>query len=203
MAENPVITCPECNKKFKAKGDLQGKKVRCPFCKEAFSVGGDRAAAAAPAKAKAAAAAAADSANPPDDIDPYKASDQDLRPRCPNCANEMANKDATICLFCGYNTLTREWGKTVKTVGHTPGQILLHLLPGLLVLSFILCMLMFMLYYCLVLPNQVADSWLWFLDAESLRMWLAIIGMGVVWGSGMYCYKRFFIEPLPPEIKVE
>ena len=32
-------------------------------------------------------------------------------PRCPNCTSEMGAHDI-ICLSCGYNTLTREWGKT-------------------------------------------------------------------------------------------
>jgi hypothetical protein len=205
MADNSVLTCPECSKKFKSKGAVQGKKVRCPFCKEAFKVGEDEEeedVAPAPAKEEPAPAAAA-SANPPTDFDPYAAKDQDLRARCPNCANEMANKNATICLFCGYNTLTREWGRTRKLIGHTPGQIFLHLLPGIGVLLWIVTLLLFMLYYCLVLPNKVAGSWAGFLDHESLRMWLAIFGMGVVWGSGMFCYKRFFIEPLPPEIEKE
>ena len=28
MADSPVITCPECHKKFKGKGNLEGKKIK-------------------------------------------------------------------------------------------------------------------------------------------------------------------------------
>ncbi len=196
MAGNPVITCQKCGKKFKGKGDLEGKKVRCPFCKEAFTVGGDDdeemaavSAPEAPAKEEA-----------EDDINPYGAQEQDLAPRCPNCANEMESADATICLFCGYNTLTRQWGKTVKTVAHTKGQIFVHLLPGILCLLWMVLLLGGLLYFDLVLPGKVQGGWLFFLDHESLRMWFTIIAMGLFWVSGMFCYKRFLIEPRPPEI---
>ena len=51
--------------------------------------------------------------------------------------------------------------------------------------------------------SAVAGSWAAFLDHESLRMWMSIIGMGVVWTTGLFCYKRFLIEPLPPDIEKE
>ncbi len=38
MAVTSVITCPECNKKFKGRDDLQGKKIRCPGCGHTFIV---------------------------------------------------------------------------------------------------------------------------------------------------------------------
>jgi hypothetical protein len=113
----------------------------------------------------------------------------------------MADENATICLFCGYNTLTRTWGKMVKVLAHTPGQIIMHLLPGILTFLFIVMLIVGMLYFCVVVPSQVAGGWLFFLDHESLRMWSTIFGMGVVWGAGTYCYKRFIIEPLPPEVE--
>ena len=40
MAESPIITCPECRKKFKGKGNLEGKKIKCPQCAKAFVVPG-------------------------------------------------------------------------------------------------------------------------------------------------------------------
>jgi hypothetical protein len=199
-----VITCPECDKKFKGKGDLQGKKVRCPFCKESFTVPDEddeeEHVQAGKPKAKAAALEPAGDKEV-DDIDPYGAQEQDLAPRCPNCANEMESENATICLYCGYNTLTRQWGKTVKTVAHTKMQIFLHLLPGIGAFVWMLMIIIGLLYYCLVLPLQVSGSWLGWLDHESLRMWFTIIAMGFAWGTGMFLYRRFFVEPLPPEIR--
>jgi hypothetical protein len=201
-AAGTVITCPECSKKFKGKGDVQGKKVRCPFCKETFKVGAeaDDKEAVRAAKETAPPEPAAGTYNADDlDINPYGVTNQDLKNRCPNCANEMADANATICLFCGYNTLTRQWGKTVKTMAHTPGQIVMHLLPAIAVFAWIVILLCGLLYFSLILPNKVGNSWMSFLDHESLRMWGTIIAMGVLWASGMFCYQRFICEPLPPE----
>ena len=49
MAETSVITCPECTKKFKGKSDLQGKKIKCPFCAKPFVVSAAKAPVKAPA----------------------------------------------------------------------------------------------------------------------------------------------------------
>src|SRR5262245_40920573 len=182
MAGSPIITCPECGKKFKGKGDLSGKRIRCPFCAEAFVVGAgadietaspprpERSAPTATATARQspkppppatrpsppkppakpadskpspkASAKPAPAPTPPppaaaadDDEDgknPYGITDLDLAPRCPNCASEMESEEAVVCLHCGYNTLTREWGKTEKVIATTGGEHFLYLLPGLL-----------------------------------------------------------------------
>src|SRR5262245_44499307 len=122
---SPVITCPECQKQFKGKGDLQGKKIRCPFCREPFTVPvvEEERPAAKPAAKKPAAKAAAKSASAKqmagdddDNPNPYGITQLDIAPRCPNCANEMESEEAVICLYCGYNTLTRTWGKTDKVI---------------------------------------------------------------------------------------
>ena len=47
------------------------------------------------------------------DVNPYGIKHVELVPRCPNCTEEMGEHD-TICLACGYNTMTRQWGKTEK-----------------------------------------------------------------------------------------
>lgn len=204
MAGGPVITCPECQKKFKGKADLQGKKIRCPFCKEPFVVPSE-AIQAAPAAVTAAPEAPAVSAAPDDelDINPYGASELDLAPRCPNCANEMENEDATICLHCGYNTLTRQWGKTEKRLGSSGGQRFMHLLPAILTAFGLLVLLLVLLLYCLVMPYYVVGSWMAFTDHESLRLWLTMICLGIFWAGGTYCYKRFVVNPLPEEKKLD
>ena len=51
-AEAVVVACPECEKKFKPKGDVQGKKIKCPFCKEPFVVPAVPQVKAKPAKGK-------------------------------------------------------------------------------------------------------------------------------------------------------
>jgi len=37
-AAAPVITCPDCKKRFKGKPELVGKKIKCPGCSKAFVV---------------------------------------------------------------------------------------------------------------------------------------------------------------------
>src|SRR5579864_2485051 len=97
-----LITCPECRKKFKGKGDLQGKKIRCPFCKAPFTV--PEMGEAAPSKPAAKPAKAAKAAPKPpafpgeedDNPNPYGVTELDLAPRCPNCANEMESEEAVV-----------------------------------------------------------------------------------------------------------
>src|SRR5947209_6341342 len=160
MADIPPINCPSCQKRFKSKADLRGKRIRCPFCSESFIVPMDEpdeleeleevedeapAKKPKPAKAEAAMAeaakeeAGADMEPIPLQVsddeqgeNPYVVTELDLAPRCPNCAHEMPSAEAVVCLNCGYNTLTREWGKTEKLLGVSMSQHTVHLLPGFL-----------------------------------------------------------------------
>src|SRR5262245_62145136 len=115
MAATSVITCPECNKKFKGREDLVGRRVRCPNCDHGFIVQNlaqdkvdsegapaprEAVTAREPVAAPAAVPAAAPPPEPPKparsrldeeleaDSNPYGVSTLDLSPRCPNCANE-------------------------------------------------------------------------------------------------------------------
>src|ERR1700687_5495580 len=98
MAESPVITCPECRKKFKGKGNLEGKKIKCPACAKIFVVAGEKTAEQVPPAAggddAALSAMAPLSASKPlgfadeedNDPNPYGVTELDIAPRCPNCA---------------------------------------------------------------------------------------------------------------------
>jgi hypothetical protein len=208
MAASPVITCPECQKKFKGKGNLEGKKIKCPLCTKVFVVPAENKADAAQAD-PAELAPLAQSAAPmrfvdeDEDVDPnpYGITELDIAPRCPNCANLMADEKAFICLFCGYNTLTREVGKTEKTISHTAGERFAHLFPGLAVAVTAFGFIIAITYYCVVLPGIVYRGGLKFLDHESLRMWFTIITLSILWGCGTYSYKRLVVHPTPPTKK--
>ena len=133
MADSPVITCPECRKKFKGKGNLEGKKIKCPLCAKAFVVPVEKVESTQTKAMDAELRAETPSATPlafadddeDTDVNPYGVTELDVAPRCPNCANLMADEKAFICLFCGYNTLTREVGKTEKTIGDEEASHLL------------------------------------------------------------------------------
>lgn len=207
-SSSPVITCPECNKQFKGKGDLKGKKIRCPFCREPFTVPAAEegapppkpAAKKPPAKAVAKAPASKPAAGEDDDDpNPYGVTELDIAPRCPNCANEMASEEAVICLFCGYNTMTRTWGKTEKVIEMTGGEHFMWLLPGLACALTIVLLILFLIAYCVVIPYYSRDEWYEFADHESIRMWLTSITLSIIWGLGFFTFKRLVLNPLPPD----
>jgi len=207
---NPVITCPECEKQFKGKGDLQGKRIRCPFCKEPFTVpeAEEEKPAPKPAAKKPAAKVppklprAKQKAGDDDDDDnpnPYGITELDLAPRCPNCANEMESEEAVICLFCGYNTLTRTWGKTEKVIAMTGSEHFMWLLPGLACVTTILLLIVFLIVYCLVVPYYSQGAWYEFSDHESMHMWFSVIFLSIMWGLGYFAFSRLVLNPKPPD----
>ncbi|MCI0463650.1 MAG: zinc-ribbon domain-containing protein [Gemmataceae bacterium] len=210
MAATPVITCPECKKKFKGKEGLQGKKIRCPACSHAFivemmsegKVDSSPAAAQAKEPAKAAAPKPSKAFLDEDEADenPYGVVTPDLAPRCPNCANELESADALICLYCGYNTQTRKTGKTKKVLALTGGEHFLWLLPGLSGALGIFLLYLANLIYCIALPGILEyDSWVQMFNHESMRLWISLISLAVIWVLGYYAHKRLIFEPKPPE----
>jgi DNA-directed RNA polymerase subunit RPC12/RpoP len=218
MAVTTVAACPGCAKKFKVRAELAGKKIRCPGCGEAFTVkavvdrggaertGADKKPAARPPAKTAPAPQPARPAPPPpddelndDNPNPYGVTTLDIAPRCPHCANEMESPDALICLYCGYNTQTRTLGSTRKVVALSFGEHFAHLLPGLLCLVGILFLILLHLFYCLTVPSLVRDAWTYWLDHESLRLWIGSIFLGIIWGLGIFMYRRLILEPKPAE----
>jgi DNA-directed RNA polymerase subunit RPC12/RpoP len=209
-----VVTCPECAKKFRPKADVQGKKIKCPFCAHPFVVPAAKganpdkkakAAAAKNGKAKPAAAAKSQAEQDMDDenVDPYGVKHVELVPRCPNCTEEMENEHATICLNCGYNTMSRQWGKTEKTIGLTFERHLTYLLPAMGSATFSVFAVIFLLYYTIVSPYDVEGTMMSFTNSEAIRMWTTLALLFVIWVAGMFCFKKFIKKPKPDEIKLD
>jgi DNA-directed RNA polymerase subunit RPC12/RpoP len=204
---NMLITCTVCKKKFKGQENLAGKKIKCPLCGKAFVVPAAEkkaepakpaAGAASPAPAAAGAGQGAYPGEEEDDKNPYGVTTLDITPRCPNCAQEMADEKAFICLYCGYNSLTREIGKTEKLISHTSGERFKYLLPGIISAVGAYLFIVALTAFSVVLPDKVYKTKLTFLDHESLRMWFTIIALSFIWGMGMFAYKRLIVYPTPP-----
>jgi len=225
MADKPVVTCPSCEKKFKAKAEVRGKKILCPFCEKSFVVDGAAMGdvePAAPAEDDGLLALAAEEGTiplaidgakskkaraeedePVDNDNPYGVTYVDSDPRCPNCTEKMVPKNAVVCLACGYNTLTREWGKTEKTMGVSFGRHFVYLLPGIFALAGLGLYICVQVFFATPWPLLVAGGWLDWSDYEGLRMWTTTAGFGLVWYLGHYCYRRFVVKPFPDEVKLE
>ena len=190
MAALIDITCPDCKKALKAPEELKGKKIKCKGCGNVFTV------AAAPAE------------KPP----PKKVDDDDPNPygiikedegiaRCPSCAGELESDDATICLHCGYNTVTRQKVRTRKVIETTPGEVFLWLLPGILSVVGILVLIGFDLFYCLAVPKLLKGGENEWIAAGAFRLWGVIISMFVMALLGKIAYLRLIVHPTPPDVE--
>jgi hypothetical protein len=202
-----VITCPECEKRFKGKPGLEGKRIRCPSCGHGFIVPdeedeelAERLSRNRKGPAKAAPAGPKMGGGIKGDERKYGVTELDLAPRCPNCTKEM-DEGAIICLFCGYNTQTRALGVTTKTVEKTGGDHFLHILPGLACATVILMLIIWMLFFSLELSRPMdREGWLYAVCShESVKFWNTMIWLALVWGLGRFCYKRLILEPTPAE----
>jgi DNA-directed RNA polymerase subunit RPC12/RpoP len=226
MAVITAIRCPNCEKRFKPTTQVQGKKIKCPFCSQPFvapsakasktatkpeadNEAGIKAKSAAKPKPQPAPPVVAEAPKPVDndldaDHNPYGVKDQDLTPRCPHCAKELESANSIICLHCGYNTLTREAGKTEKTFGLTFERHFMYLLPALGAATFAFFSVVFLIYYAVVSPYHVAGVPILSLtDHESLRMWTTVIFLAWIYAAGTFCFKKFIVKPKPDEIKTD
>jgi DNA-directed RNA polymerase subunit RPC12/RpoP len=202
MAASAVIACPECKKKFKGRDDLEGKKIRCPACNHPFvaHLGAAEKPASGPAGSQPKSQGKPTWEAEDDDPNPYGVTELDVAPRCPHCANLLESEDAVICLYCGYNTLTRQLGYTKKTYAKTGSEHFVWLLPGLACLLGIIVIMNLDIFFCLLLPDIVRGESGWkLLDHESMRLWTVVISLSGIWALGFFCYKRLILEPVPPE----
>ena len=208
----PVITCPACTKKFKGKEGLEGKRIKCPLCATPFVVTSEQIKAGAATQAKAGGAAQSKPVvgthqrvtwnKEDEDSTGYKLGQFDLRARCPNCANLMESEEAVVCVFCGYNTQTRTWGATVRTMSVTGGQHFVYLLPGMMFFLLLIIFVVGILLFCLELPPLVVgSSWMWIFDHESLRMWIIGASLFFMFAFGYLSVKRLVLYPKPQEIE--
>ena len=208
------ITCPACRKRIKGREEHLGRKIRCPNCQNAFVAEADADETdaplafaddkpkAKPAKPKPAAAVKASAPAPVDDVS-YGIENIDTEARCPNCAELMADPTAIICIHCGYNTLTRTYGKTKRVYAATTEEIVQHLLPAIIFSVIFVALVLVVLWYNTVVPpmfNGTRSDWV---VHESLRMWSTMVIVGFLWWFGFFAFRTFALQPLPEEVEKE
>lgn len=216
MAETVAIRCPECKQKMNAPPTVLGKRVKCKGCNATFVAEAVTDPVAVPAKgtkpspaksaAKPAAAKPAPSkpsraSNDDDDANPYDVTHLDLTPRCPECANELESEDAVVCLHCGYNTVTRQRKKKVRTYDVTGQDIFIWLLPGIGSALGVIGLIVFDLVYVMYAKEWFGTEWYAFLAHGSIQMWLCIISIFVMYPLARFAIKRLIFDYTPPEVE--
>jgi DNA-directed RNA polymerase subunit RPC12/RpoP len=212
MATSKIV-CPQCQKTFKGKDDLEGKRIRCPGCGASFVVptAGTEEDVAAALMMAGDAAAALQKKPPVDDDDvadanPYGVTTIPLGARCPNCANPMESEDAVICLYCGYNVQTRKVGQTKKVLATTGGDWAARVTPGIACVVGILLLALNQIIWIFWLDVQArgTDSFIWNIGtSEAWRWWMTCVILGMIWGMGQFAFKRLIVEPTPAEIELD
>jgi len=206
-ATDPIkITCPECKKVIAVPPDLLGKKVRCKGCSKVFAA--EKPAppreTAKPAEQDKKKQQAGD--DPDDDGKAYGMHDMILQARCPNCAKELSSEDAVLCIFCGYNNLTRQIAQTRKTYDITGSDIFFWNLPG--IIGFIICLILltFNLIYmikidewCSPEEGKTDSPWFGFLAHGSIKLWLYIFSGFILFVVGKFSFIRLVYENKPKE----
>lgn len=223
MAGTITITCPECDKQLKASSDLIGKKIRCKGCEAIFvarapAAKGNKSPEKAPEKAPARKQPAAKPkqakepkpAAPPAEYDPFApdttpldVKEEYLGRRCPDCANAMEDDDR-ICLYCGYDTVTREKARTRKVQEITGFDVFLWLLPGILCALLVFSILGGLTYYWLAVDRATfGDAWYDFIGGLGAKVYTSVLGLGIVYKAGRFAIIRLCINYMPPEIELK
>jgi DNA-directed RNA polymerase subunit M/transcription elongation factor TFIIS len=236
MPATITIACPECDKQMKAPAAAEGKKVRCKACGAIFvavvevevvdevdevdeveEVPAKKPARKAPPPPPSKKAppppakggpAKSPAKNDEDDDNPYGLTFEDLSARCPECANLMASEDAKVCLYCGFNTETRERSRTRKVKEQTPLDIFLWLLPGIACALAVVLMVAWIIIHWGPLinwmgldPEKDKDTWIFMVVALYTKIWTTVILAFLIFNAGFFAIKRLAINYKPPEIE--
>lgn len=198
---------------------VRGKKVRCKKCSGVVPVpvgAVDTRMQTEQARAKAAEVAAHEEEGIAKD--PYGVTETSLAPRCPHCAYELDPPDSRICLHCGYDMIKRQRRPSIKTFERTGGDWFKWLFPGIASLLGFCAIIGAGVYYHLYLPYDVlitkeadalmADrlgafekdiSFSAYMFHPGIEVWLAVMGLWLMWKSGKFAFKRLVLNYLPPE----
>jgi hypothetical protein len=204
MASTITITCPECDKQMKASTEVLGKKIRCKGCGYVFPAkSGARSDAGASGKQASGKAKKGQPKKDEDDEEakPYDITIEQLSRRCPQCANELEDEDAIVCLYCGYNTVTRTQSRMRKIRNVTGWDVFKHLLPGIGCVLAIMALIAFDLCYCLLIHKIDQDAWYAFLDSLGMKIWIVLPTIFMMYYAAKFAIRRLIYNYNPPEIE--
>lgn len=139
---------------------------------------------------------------PGETSNPYGITETEEGLRCPNCAQEMEEGDV-VCLHCGYNTQTREQGKTKRVHDITSQDRFQWLLPGILCVVAILALIGFDIFFWIGLKADWWDPMDEWMENNSfsmgLRVWELVFSLWLMWLAGKFAFNRLIVNPNPPE----
>lgn len=229
MPASITIVCPECDKQMKAPPEVEGKKIRCKGCGAAFvalvemeeieeieeEAPKKKPASPKPEPKKEVPPPPASKPEPKkpgkaddEDANPYGMTFEDLSARCPECANLMESEDAIICLYCGFNTLTREKRRTRKVKDVTGWDVFFWLLPGIACAIATVLMIAWIIIHWGPLqgwmgldPERDKESWSILAVALYTKLWTTIPLLFLIYKAGRFAIMRLAINYRPPEIE--
>lgn len=204
MSHPVTISCTKCSKEYKVEAKILGASVKCKACGDSFI-------------------AAISSPMPQPQLSPTPSqNDEDEESgrvgkaygivlesesaKCPNCAKELTNAKAIICVFCGFNSRTRTWNRTKKLVDRTPTDYILWHLPAIASSIIVVVSIIMLAIYFWKVPGWADanpnDTLPWLLNLLFVRIYMTIMVLYVVWKLGLYAVKRFVYFPHPPEVEI-
>jgi hypothetical protein len=148
------------------------------------------------------------------DTNPYGVTHDDLDvARCPHCADVLDPPDTKVCLTCGYDLLARRRHESRKVWAPTFGDYAKHHLPavGLLLVAaaFITLIVFIFLGYTgeafreIGLENEQEDPVTkkkgFVVPPGACGLPVVVLSLFIVYKSGWFAIKRFFINWRPPE----
>ena len=131
-------------------------------------------------------------------------------PRCPFCAKEMSSEEAVICLHCGYNTRSRLRPDVKKVHAHTPADIALWLMPGIICVLIMIGLIVWDLIFCIKVEDWVKGTlqesdgtWVGGLNPGFFKTMMTAFTIVCCFFLGKIAYKRLLVNNRPPEKAIE
>ncbi|MGL4554504.1 MAG: hypothetical protein ACRC33_25350 [Gemmataceae bacterium] len=221
MPASITVVCPECDKEMKAPAEAEGKKIRCKGCGQTFvalveideveEAPAKKKPAAKPPEPKKPEAKKPEPKKPgadDEDANPYGMTFEDLSARCPECANQMESEDAVICLYCGFNTYTRERSRTRKVKDISGFDVFWWLLPGIASAIATISMIAWIIIHWGPLqswmgldPEKDKESWAFLAVALYTKLWTTIPLLFLIYSAGRFAISRLIFNNRPPEVE--